>query len=78
MTRLPTLKHMLTVILEETEHGKPWQLINHELNIGNVVSFARLTRAQLESNFQYDPAGGNNYQATVLNVYEIDNLVDMQ
>jgi hypothetical protein len=51
MTRLATLKHMLTVILKETEHGKPWQLINHELN------FARLTCAQLESNFQYDPAG---------------------
>jgi hypothetical protein len=75
MTRLATQKRMLTVIFEETEH---WQMINHDLNIGNVVSFARLTRAQLERNVQYDPAGGNNYQATALNAYEIDNLVDMQ
>jgi hypothetical protein len=78
MTRLAALKHVLTVVLEETEHGKPWRLIDHELNITNVVSFARLTREQLATEFEFDPAGGTAMQDVTLNEYEIDTLVDVQ
>jgi hypothetical protein len=59
MTRLAALLHVLTDVLEDTEHGKPWRLICHELNITNVVSFARLTRLQLATTFDFDCWGYN-------------------
>lgn len=78
MSRLAALQHVLTVVLEETENGKPWRLIRHELNITNVVSFARLTREQLATEFEFDPAGGTAMQEETLNESVIDTLVDVQ
>jgi hypothetical protein len=78
MTRLAALQHLLTNVLEDTEHGKPWRLVYHALNTTNVVSFARLTQTQLESNFEWDPAGRTNWQNTRLDEGEIQTLVDIQ
>jgi hypothetical protein len=78
MTRLAALLHVLTDVLEDTEHGKPWCLICHELNITNVVSFTCLTRLQLAMTFDFDPAGGMTYQAAMLDEAEIDTLADVQ
>jgi hypothetical protein len=78
MTRLAALRHLLTDVLEDMEHGKPWRLVYHVLNTTNVVSFARLTPTQLEGDFEWDPAGRTNWQNTRLDEGEIQTLLDIQ
>jgi hypothetical protein len=80
MTRLGALQRLLTEVLEDNVHGKPWRLVFHHLNVTNVATFARLDRASLEATFDWDPLGasGVNVVATTLDPHEVDTLVDMQ
>jgi hypothetical protein len=78
MTRLDALQHLLTGVLEDDVHGKPWRLVHFKLNVMNVVTFARLERASFEEDFEHDPGRKAAYVATRLDDREIDTLVDLQ
>jgi hypothetical protein len=42
MTCLAAIQHLLTDVLKDNMHGKPWQLVCYKLNITKMVTFACL------------------------------------
>jgi hypothetical protein len=77
-TRSESLKHLMTVVLDLTEHDKPWRLVHHHHKCNTLLAFDRLTEAQLCETFQWDPLKGKQMEDTVLDGPEVDELQDIQ
>jgi ribosomal protein L14E/L6E/L27E len=77
-TRYESLKHLMTDVLELTEHDKPWRLVHHHHKCNTLLAFDRLTEAQLCETFRWDPAKGTQLQDGVLDTPEVDELMDIQ